>query len=55
MLAYVRFFLYLCAQFCIIMIEYIKGQLTDINPTYVVLGAAGVGYTINVAVPPDSS
>jgi Holliday junction DNA helicase RuvA len=55
MLAYVRFFLYLCAQFCIIMIEYIKGQLTDINPTYVVLEAAGVGYAINIALPTYSS
>jgi Holliday junction DNA helicase RuvA len=33
------------------MIEYIKGQLTDINPTYVVLEAAGVGYAINIALP----
>lgn len=33
------------------MIEYIKGQLTDINPTYVVIEAAGVGYAINIALP----
>lgn len=33
------------------MIEYIKGQLTDINPTYVVLEAAGVGCAINIALP----
>lgn len=33
------------------MIEYIKGQLTDINPTYAVLEAAGVGYAINIALP----
>ena len=33
------------------MIEYIKGQLTDVNPTYVVLEAAGVGYAINIALP----
>ena len=33
------------------MIEYIKGQLTDINPNYVVIEAAGVGYAINIALP----
>ena len=33
------------------MIEYIKGQLADVNPTYVVIEAAGVGYAINIALP----
>ena len=33
------------------MIEYIKGQLTDLNPTYVVIEAAGVGYAITIALP----
>ena len=33
------------------MIEYIKGQLTDLNPTYVVIEATGVGYAINIALP----
>jgi Holliday junction DNA helicase RuvA len=33
------------------MIEYIKGQLTDLNPTYAVIEAAGVGYAINIALP----
>ena len=33
------------------MIEYIKGQLTDLNPTYVVIEASGVGYAINIALP----
>ena len=33
------------------MIEYSKGQLTDLNPTYVVIEAAGVGYAINIALP----
>ena len=33
------------------MIEYIKGQLTDVNPTYVVIEAAGVGYAMNIALP----
>ncbi|MBR6355029.1 MAG: Holliday junction branch migration protein RuvA [Paludibacteraceae bacterium] len=32
------------------MIEYIKGILTDLNPTYAVLEAAGVGYEINIAL-----
>ncbi len=33
------------------MSEYRKGQLTDVNPTYVVIEAAGVGYAINIALP----
>ena len=37
------------------MIEYIKGQLTDLNPTYVVIEAAGVGYAINIALPTYSA
>ena len=37
------------------MIEYIKGQLTDVNPTYVVIEAAGVGYAINIALPTYSA
>lgn len=32
------------------MIEYIKGALTELNPTYAVLEAAGVGYQINIAL-----
>lgn len=32
------------------MIEYIKGILTDVNPTYAVIEAAGVGYAINIAL-----
>lgn len=32
------------------MIEYIKGILTDLNPTYAVLEATGVGYEINIAL-----
>lgn len=32
------------------MIEYIKGQLTYLTPTYAVLEAAGVGYEINIAL-----
>ena len=37
------------------MIEYIKGQLTDLNPTYAVLEAAGVGYAVNIALPSYSA
>ena len=37
------------------MIEYIKGNLTDLNPTYAVIEAAGVGYSINIALPTYSS
>ena len=33
------------------MIEYIKGTLTDITPTYAVIEAAGVGYAIHIALP----
>ncbi len=32
------------------MIDYINGQLTEINPTYAVIEAAGVGYQINIAL-----
>lgn len=33
------------------MIEYIKGLLTELNPTIAVLEAAGVGYEVNIALP----
>ncbi len=33
------------------MIEYIKGNLTDLTPTYAVIEAAGVGYAVNIALP----
>ncbi len=33
------------------MIDYIKGEITEINPTYVVLETAGIGYSINIALP----
>ncbi len=37
------------------MIEYIKGKLTELNPTYAVLEAAGVGYEINISLPTFSA
>ena len=36
--------------FCI-MIEYIKGILTDLNPTEAVIEAAGIGYGIAITLP----
>lgn len=33
-----------------IMIDYIKGTLADLTPTYAVIEAAGVGYKINIAL-----
>lgn len=32
------------------MIDYIQGPVTEINPTYAVIEAAGVGYAINIAL-----
>ncbi|MCQ2325070.1 MAG: Holliday junction branch migration protein RuvA [Paludibacteraceae bacterium] len=37
------------------MIDYINGQLTELNPTYAVVEAAGVGYEINIALPTFSA
>ncbi|MBQ9144311.1 MAG: Holliday junction branch migration protein RuvA [Paludibacteraceae bacterium] len=37
------------------MIEYIKGKLADLTPTYAVIEAAGVGYAINIALPSYSA
>ncbi len=37
------------------MIEYIKGQLTELTPTMAVVEAAGVGYAVNIALPVYSS
>ena len=38
-----------------IMIEYIKGILTDLNPTEAVIEAAGVGYDIAITLPTYSA
>ena len=32
------------------MIEYIKGELTELTPTYAVVEAAGVGYGMNISL-----
>lgn len=37
------------------MIDYIKGELTILSPTYAVIEAAGVGYQINIALPTYSA
>ena len=37
------------------MIEYIKGNLADLTPTYAVIESAGVGYAINIALPSYSA
>ena len=39
----------------VFMIEYIKGNLTDLTPTYAVIEAAGVGYAIHIALPSYSA
>ncbi|MCQ2342888.1 MAG: Holliday junction branch migration protein RuvA [Paludibacteraceae bacterium] len=33
------------------MIDYITGPVAELNPTYAVLEAGGVGYSINIALP----
>lgn len=33
------------------MIEYIKGKVTELTPTYVVIETGGVGYGINITLP----
>lgn len=55
-----KYFSYLCTlnnrttrqnrQYTHTMIDYIKGNIAEVNPTYAVLEAAGVGYEINIAL-----
>lgn len=37
------------------MIEYIKGELADLTPTYAVIDCGGVGYLLNISVPTYSA
>ena len=41
--------------FCVNMIEYIKGILTELNPTEAVIEAAGIGYGIAITLPTYSA
>ena len=37
------------------MIDYVKGLLAELTPTYAVVEAAGVGYELNISLPTYSS
>lgn len=41
--------------YCVHMIEYIKGILTELNPTEAVVEAAGVGYLLAITLPTYSA
>jgi len=53
-LLYFDFYIYL-TELKSVMIDYIKGEITELNPTYVVVETAGVGYFINIALPTYSA
>jgi Holliday junction DNA helicase RuvA len=33
------------------MIDYIKGEITELTPAYVVLETTGIGYFVHIALP----
>lgn len=37
------------------MIEYIKGELSELTPTYAIIDCGGVGYLLNISVPTYSA
>ena len=37
------------------MIEYIKGELAELTPTYAVIDCGGVGYMLNISIPTYSA
>lgn len=37
------------------MIEYIKGELSELTPTYAVIDCGGVGYLLNISIPTYSA
>ncbi len=37
------------------MIEYIKGELAELTPTYAIIDCGGVGYLLNISVPTYSA
>ena len=38
------------SNLCFIMIEYIKGEISDLTPTYCVLETNGIGYMLNISL-----
>jgi len=37
------------------MIDFVKGEITELTPTYAVIEAAGIGYEVNISLPTFSS